>query len=288
MNRKKSIIYLIIASILWSIGGLFIKLVDWNPMAIAGARSGIAVIVMIFYIKKPLRSISLGKIKLLGACTYASLLIFFVIANKLTTSANAILLQFTAPVWVALFSKWFLKKETKKSDWLSIIAVMFGMTLFFIGDLGSGNILGNFIAVLSGISMAGVVIFLKLQDKGSPVEMTLIGNVITFIIGFPFFFLSVPDLKSVLALLILGVFQLGISYILYTIAVKYVSPIEAILIPILEPLLNPVWVFLITGESIGAYGLCGGTIVISAIIIRGLYQQKRKIIKEENNLLEQR
>ncbi|WP_242986299.1 MULTISPECIES: EamA family transporter [Clostridium] len=103
--QKKAILYLVIASILWSIGGLFIKLVNWNPIAIAGARSGIAAIVMLLYLKKP--AIHLGKTKLLGACTYSSLLIFFVTANKLTTSANAILLQFTAPIWVLLFSKVF-------------------------------------------------------------------------------------------------------------------------------------------------------------------------------------
>jgi len=276
LNRKKAIIYLVIASVLWSIGGIFIKLVDWNPMAIAGARSGIAAVVMLFYLKKPIKSLRLGKYKLLGAATYATLLIFFVTANKLTTSANAILLQFTAPVWVVLFSGWFLKEKTQKSDWATIIAVMLGMTLFFIGDLRSGNILGNFIAVLSGISMAGVVIFLKLQEEGSPVEMTLVGNIITFAIGLPFFFLSVPSFKSILGLLILGVFQLGFSYILYTISVKYVSSLEAILIPILEPLLNPIWVFLIAGESLGIYAFLGGTIVITAIIIRVLYQQRKK------------
>lgn len=269
--RKKAIVYVVIASVLWSIGGIFIKLVDWNPMAIAGARSGIGAVVMLFYLKKPVKTLRLGKVKLLGACTYASLLILFVIANKLTTSANAILLQFTAPIWVALFSAWFLKEKAKKSDWAAIIVVMFGMTLFFIGNLNSGNILGNFVAILSGIAMAGVVIFLKLQDEGSPVEMTLIGNIFAFIIALPFFFLSVPSLKSIFALLILGVFQLGVPYILYTAAINHISSVEAILIPVLEPLLNPAWVFLFTGESPGTYAFCGGSIVIIAIIARGLY-----------------
>ncbi len=275
MNRKKAIVYLVIASFLWSIGGLFIKLVDLNPMAIAGARSGIASIVMMFYLKKPVRHLRLGKIKLLGACTYASLLILFVTANKLTTSANAILLQFTATIWVALFSGWFLKEKANKSDWLTIIIVMFGMTLFFIGDIGTGNIIGNFVAVLSGISMAGVVIFLKLQNEGSPVEMTLVGNIITLIIGIPFLLISVPSLKNVLGLLILGVFQLGFSYILYSISVKYVSSIEAILIPVIEPLFNPIWVLLVTGESPGYYAVIGGAIVIFTIIVRGLSQQRK-------------
>lgn len=275
MNRKKAVVFLVVTAFLWSIGGLFIKLVDWNPIAIAGARSGIGAVIMLLYLKKPLRSLKLGKIKLLGACSYASLLILFVTANKLTTSANAILLQFTAPIWVALFSGWFLKEKPTKSDWITIIIVLFGMTLFFIGDLKSGNIAGNFVALLSGIAMAGVIIFLKLQDESSPVEMTLIGNIFTFIIGLPFFFLSVPSLKSISGLLILGIFQLGIPYILYATAIKHVSAIEAILIPVIEPLLNPVWVFLFTKESPGIYTFIGGMIVIIAIITRGLYQQRK-------------
>ncbi|MEW9124976.1 MAG: DMT family transporter [Thermotaleaceae bacterium] len=270
-NRKKAIFYLVIASVLWSIGGLFIKLVDWNPVAIAGARSGIAAMVMLFYLRKPIKSF--GKIKLMGACTYASMVILFVSANKLTTSANAILLQFTAPIWAALFSKWFLKERTKKSDWITIIVVMLGMLLFFIGDLKSGNMLGNFLAVLSGIAMAGMVIFLKLSDGYSPVEVSLLGNLLTFVIGIPFFFLSVPNLTSLLSLLILGVFQLGISYILYAKAIQHVSAIEAILMSVIEPLLNPIWVFWVTGEAPGSYALLGGVLVVCAIVARGLYQQ---------------
>lgn len=276
-QRKKAIIYLIIASLLWSMGGLFIKIIDWNPMAIAGARSGIASIVMLIYLKKPLWNIRIGKKKLLGALTYALLLIFFVTANKFTTAANAILLQFTSPIWVALFSSWFLKEKVRNYDWLAIIAFISGMVLFFIGDLRSGNLFGNIIGLLSGVSMAGVVIFLKLQDEGSPVEMTLVGNIIMLIIGLPFFFFSVPSLESMLTLFILGVFQLGISYIFYTLSIKHVSPVEAILIPVLEPLLNPLWVFLGTGESPGTYAFVGGTIVIMTVILRGIYQQRKEI-----------
>ncbi len=272
--RKKAIVYLIITSVLWSTGGLFIKLVDWNPLAIAGARSGIAAVVIMLYLKKSIKP--LNKITLLGAFAYASLVILFVTANKLTTSANAILLQFTAPIWVALFSGWFLNERPEKSDWLTIIVVMSGMTLFFIGDLKSGNILGNFVAVLSGIAMASLITILKLQDEDRRIETTLVGNIITFIIGFPFFFLSVPNMRSISGLLILGIFQLGIPYILYVTSFKHVSAVEAVLIPVIEPLLNPIWVFGFTGEAPGDHTLLGGAIVIIAIITRGLYQQKKR------------
>ncbi len=272
-NRKRSIIYLVTASILWSIGGLFIKLVNWNPIAIAGARSGISAMVMLCYLGKP--AIGIKKSMLPGALSYALLVFLFVVANKLTTSANAILLQFTAPIWVALFSRWFLKDKIKMSDWITIAIVMVGMILFFSGELETGHMLGNILAVISGIAMASMIIFLKLQGEGSPVRVTLLGNIITFVFALPFFFLSVPDFKSIIAILILGIFQLGISYILYTAAIPYVSAIEAILIPILEPLLNPIWVFWVTGEAPSSNALLGGIIVILAIVARGIYQARK-------------
>jgi len=123
---------------------------------------------------------------------------------------------------------------------------------------------------------------IQLQNEDSPLEMTVVGNIITFIIAIPFFFMSVPSLKSILGLLILGVFQLGISYIFYTGAIKDVSTVEAILIPILEPLLNPVWVFWGTGEVPSVYAILGGVLVIITITLRCLYHQ-RKINKIEQS-----
>jgi drug/metabolite transporter (DMT)-like permease len=120
-----------------------------------------------------------------------------------------------------------------------------------------------------------MVIFLKLQNEGSPVEITLLGNIFTFVIALPFFFLSIPNWSSVFALIILGIFQLGISYILYTTAIPHVSAIDAILIPILEPLLNPIWVFWATREMPGHHAFWGGIIVILAIITRGIYQSRK-------------
>jgi drug/metabolite transporter (DMT)-like permease len=280
MTRRKAIIYVVIASLLWSTGGLLIKLVDWNPMSIAGSRSGISALLMLFYLKKPLKSYKIGKMKFLGALTYTSLVILFVSANKLTTSANAILLQFTAPIWVILLSGWFLKEKSKKSDLITVFIVLSGMVLFFIGDLKTGNTAGNLLAVLSGISMAGMIIFLKLQDEGSPVEMTLLGNIITLIIALPFYH-PVPDLKSIIGLLIMGVFQLGTAYIFYTQSVKYVSSIEAILITVIEPICNPIWVFLATGESPSIYAFLGGSVVIITIILRELYGNKKRNSLEE-------
>lgn len=206
---------------------------------------------------------------------YTGTLICFVSANKLTTSANAILLQFSAPIWVALFSTWFLKEKITKLDWITIAAVMGGMVLFFMENIGGGHLFGNIIAITSGIFFGAMVIFLKLEDKGSPVEITLLGNFFVFLVAIPFLTGITLDMKSILAILALGIFQIGFAYILYTSATPYVSSVEAILIPVIEPLLNPVWVMLFLGEVPGLFALLGGFVIIVAIIGRSLIQANR-------------
>lgn len=274
---------LVLAAVLWSLGGLLIKLIDWNPLAIAGGRSAIAAIVMMIYIRKP--TVQLTKNKVFGALAYTGTLICFVSANKLTTSANAILLQFSAPVWVALFSTWFLKEKITKLDWITIISVMGGMLLFFMENIGGGHIFGNIIAITSGVFFAAMVIFLKFEDKGSPVEITLLGNIFVFLVSIPFFFNIEITPKAILALLALGIFQIGFAYILYTSATPYVSSVEAILIPVIEPLLNPVWVMLFLGEVPGMFALIGGTIIVFAIVIRSLIQaNKEKKLKLKSQM----
>ena len=290
-SKNKAMLMLVLAAVLWSTGGILIKLVDWNPVAIAGARSGISALFMFMYLKykckkktgKTKLNIKFTKVKLIGACIYASTVILFVVANKLTSSANVILLQYTAPIWVALFSGVILNEKVRKADWISIVCVMFGMALFFVGDIERGEMLGNILAAFSGLSLAGVILTLKLQEEGTAVEMTFIGNSITFLIGVPFMLLSVPSLMSIFGLVLLGVFQLGLAYILFAEGVKHVSAVEAILIPVIEPLLNPVWVFIFAGEIPKFMAIIGGIIVVMSVIVRSLYTSiNDKKIKSKN------
>lgn len=290
-NKNKAIIMLILAAVLWSTGGILIKLVEWNPVAIAGARSGISAIFMFMYLKYMRKkntgssklNIKINKIKLIGACIYASTVILFVVANKLTSAANVILLQYTAPIWVAVFSGVVLNEKVRKADWTSIVCVMFGMGLFFVGDIDKGEMLGNILAAFSGLALAGVILTLKLQEDGTAVEMTFIGNGITFLIGIPFMLLSVPSLTSIFGLLLLGVFQLGLAYVLFAESVRHVTAVEAILIPVIEPLLNPVWVFVFAGETPKIMALIGGTIVVLSVVVRSIYTSVNdKKIKSKN------
>ncbi|WMM25914.1 DMT family transporter [Tissierella sp. MB52-C2] len=279
-DRYKGIILAAIASTMWSTGGIFVKLVDWNPISIAGLRSFIAALVMLIYIKKP--KFTKSKPQILGTITTCTTMLCFIIANKLTTSANAILLQYTAPIFVAILGVWILKEKIRWYDILSITVVFLGMILFFIDNVNIGNTLGNIIAILSGFSLACMTISLRLQKDGSAMDTTFFGNMLTFIIAIPFFiFTPLPDVKSIIIIIIMGVFQLGIPYIFYVNSTKYLTALEAILITVIEPLLNPLWVYVFAGENPGIYAIIGGVVVIAAVLIRGIYVSKLESIEEQ-------
>lgn len=271
-DRNKGIIFCIIAAAMWSTAGILFKQISWNPVAISGLRSLIASIVMLGYIKKP--KFKFRKHYIIGILSCATSMIAFVIANKLTTAANAILLQFTSPIFVAILSAIVLKEKLRWYDMASIAAVFVGMTLFFIENISPGNFLGNIIAIGSGLALAITTISLKMESDGSSTEITFFGNMLTFLIALPFIFQSAPDRNSLVFIVIMGIFQLGIPYIFYTQSFKYISALEAILITAVEPLLSPVWVFLFSGESPGIYAMIGGTIVILAVLLRSIYISK--------------
>jgi len=276
-NRKVSIICLVIASILWSTGGLLIKWVDWNPIAIAGIRSGISSLVMIGFWwvltkKLPKRP---DKFVMFGAINYVILVMLFVSANKLTTSANAILLQFTAPIWAMIIGAIFFKVKFDKKDIFTVIVVFAGMILFFIGDIDGGGLLGNILAVISGISMALMIITLKKVTNHKPLEIVIWGNIFTFIVAIPFYSGIVLTSANITGILLLGIFQLGISYIFFTKGIENVTVLEGILIPVIEPLLNPLWVFMGTGEKPSQYALIGGVIVLAAVLYHSTSEVKK-------------
>ncbi len=265
-GRTRSLLLLALTALMWSIGGLFIKSVDANPLAIAGARSAIASAVFITVLKRPRFTWSFAQIG--AALSLSATGILFVTANKMTTAANAILLQFTAPVYVAVLGVWLLKERVKRLDLAAMVLVMGGMVLFFLDNLSASGILGNVVAAASGLSFALFTVFMRMQKDGSPIESVLLGNMITAAIGLPFLYGSAPDAAGWLSLIVLGIVQVGIPYMLYAKAIKQATALEAILIPIIEPILNPVWVFILLGEIPGILSLAGGMIVLAAITAR--------------------
>ncbi|MBT9172159.1 MAG: hypothetical protein DDT21_00540 [Syntrophomonadaceae bacterium] len=263
LSRNEALVFLALAALLWSLGGLLIKLVDWHPLAIAGARSAIAALLFGAVLRRP--KLDWSPLLCGGALAYAATVILFVSATRLTTAANAILLQFTAPVYVALLASWLLKERTRPVDWAAIFFVMVGMGLFFVDGFTAGNQLGNALAVCSGISFAAMLILLRLQKNGATLEPLFLGNVLTALIGAPFMTAPFPGFTGWGALIVLGLFQLGLSYLLYAVAVRHVTALEASLVPVIEPLLNPVWVFLALGEAPGGWALAGGALVLSSV-----------------------
>lgn len=272
-DRIRALFFLGLTAVLWSMGGLLIKSIHTNPMAIAGTRSAIAALLILAVIRRP--KLEFSGTKIIGAVCYALTVFLFVTATKMTTAANAILLQYTAPIYVALFSAKILKEKISWFDWAVIAVVLGGMGVFFLDKFSAGHFWGNLIAIASGVAFAGVAIFLRKQKDESPLESIFWGNVLTALIGLPFLIGSVPGPTGWGCLLILGIVQLGFSYILYASAIKHVTALEAILIPVLEPILNPLWVLLFIGEKPGRWSLVGGGIVLVAVTVRCVMQAIR-------------
>jgi drug/metabolite transporter (DMT)-like permease len=178
------------------------------------------------------------------------------------------LLQYTSPIYVALLGAWFLEERATWLDWTTILVVMFGMVLFFLDDLTTGGFWGNVCAISSGVTFACFVLFMRKQKNDSPLESVFLGNILTALIGFPFMFRTMPTASSWVGLLLLGVLQLGLSHVLYSVAIKHVTALEAILISVIEPILNPLWVLLALGEAPGPWAFFGGSIVLVSVTIR--------------------
>lgn len=266
-EKRRAILQIIIAAILLSTGGIILKFIDMPSMAIAGSRAIFSAAVVWLYVRKP--RFTYSKAQISGAICYSSMVILFIVANKLTTAANAIILQFTAPIWVAILGVMILKEKPR---WYDIIAIIFtgaGMLLFFLDDMGGGSAAGNIIAVISGVALAGVTISLRFQKDGSPVETTLLGHLITIAIGMPFIIGATLNMQNIIGIFLLGTFQLGLAYIFYSLAIKHLTAMETILIMVLEPILNPIWVFLYNGERPGFMSFLGGIIVVGTIVWRG-------------------
>jgi len=276
-SHIRALLLLLIAATLWSFGGVLIKLIVWNPLAIAGMRSAIAGLFLILFLRKP--KISFSKVQLACAIAYACTTTAFVVGNKLTTAANVILLQYTAPIYVALFGSWFLNERAHLFDWVVILICLGGMVLFFLDELTYGGLWGNVISVFSGITFGAMILLLRKQKSGSPLESVLLGNMLVALVMLPFMFGSMPDMRSWMGLGLLGTFQLGLSYVLYSIAIKRVTALEGVLVPIIEPVLNPLWVFLLVGERPGPWAIAGGIIIFITISIRSIipvYQGRAK------------
>lgn len=280
-EHTKGILAVFLTALLWSSGGLFIKLVTHSPMQISFFRCLIAAIVFAALFRNKI--LKLNPLALLNSFSYAAVLILFVIATKTTTAANAIFLQSTAPIYVLIFEPILTKTKWEKINIITIAVCFLGMILFFIGDLTPGDIKGNLAALLAGVAFAAFFLGMKKNDKQYGEASIFYANIIVALICIPFV-TEVRELSfnNLWMLVFLGVFQIAFAYALFSYGIKKILAVEASIISMLEPVLNPVWVFIGYGEVPSVYAIIGGLIIITAVVIRtliaGTPTLKRKFI----------
>lgn len=273
MTRRHALILLLLTAFFWSLGGLMIKKVDLHPLAIAGFRSAIAVPFLLAF-RRPRFTWSIPQIG--GACAYAGNMFSFVAATKLTTAANAILIQYTAPVYVAIFGIWFLKERPQRIDWAVIAITLAGLVLFFLDELSLSGMTGNLLAIVAGLTFAWMILCLRKQKDGSALESVLLGNLLTALCAIPFMVQQWPTSNDWQWLVLLGTVQTGLPYLLYTVAIRHVTAIEGVLVPVVEPLMNPLWALLFLGEVPGPWAMIGGVVILSAVTFRAAAPQWKK------------
>ncbi len=277
MTRNRAILEMLLCAALWSIAGIFIKLIPWNSIVIAGLRSLIAGLVMFVYMRARGIGFTADRRSLAGGAALCLTLTCFVAANKLTTAANSIVLQFTAPMFIVVFSALFLKKRFSRADVLAVVLTMAGISLFFFDQLTPGHLAGNCVAIFAGMAFACYYMSLEGASESQRMSAILIAHGLTFLVGLPFTFVYPPELSAapVACILVLGVVQLGIPYVLLGRASGACPPLACSLLGAVEPLLNPVWVFIFDGEAPGLWALIGGGVVVATITVWCVYGDLR-------------
>ena len=274
------------AAFLWSTSGLFIKLLDWHPIVIAGTRSFLAVLfLLIVRLVSPPPKGTKNRAFPLWACafSFAFTVITYVYALKLTTAANTILLQYGAPVWAALLGWYFVKEKPHWEQWGALALVMAGLLLFFRGGLGQGAFLGNILAIVSGILLGAHSVFLRMLKDGHPMDALLLSHVIIAVISIPFIFLYPPNFtpSTILPILYMGIIQMGVASLFFSYGIKRTTAIQAMLTAIIDPILNPVWVLIVLGEKPSLWALLGGAIIITSVVASSVIGMRRGTVDAE-------
>lgn len=269
---------MIACAVMWSIGGILMKYIDCSAFFIAGARSFISGLVVLAYMESCRMKVQFNRQSVAAGISLCGCVTCFVCANKMTTAANAIVLQYVSPAVVLLISALFLGQKLRKIE-VGVVALTFcGILLFFVDELDLGSMAGNFVAIASGTFMGAMFIFnAKIDDMSVKMSGILFAHLMTALIGLPVGIASGHmnlDMRAVLFLVILGIVQLGIPYVLYGKASSLISPLACSLIGMVEPLLNPVWVALFYGEIPGVFAIIGGVIVLGAVVFYNIWDEK--------------
>ena len=279
-SRRKGEILMVTCAVLWSVGGLFIKYMSWNPFLIAGLRSVISGLVVVVFMSARGLKFQFQRQAALSGLMICGTNLFFVVATKTTTAANAITLQYIAPAVVLIISAVFLHQKLKRVEVAVVAVTFFGIILFFLDKLERGALAGNLIAIASGFFFAGVFLVNgAIRDESTKMTGVFLSHVFLAMIGVPvgaIVGLPVFRAEDFLLLILLGIVQLGIPYIRCAEATSLISPLECSLIGMLEPIMNPIWVALFYGEIPGRFALLGGVIVITTVMLYTIWSEKQK------------
>lgn len=281
------VFYILIAVLLWSTGGLFIKMTTLDAFSVNAGRSFFAALTVAAFTYK--KGLKLDGFTLLTSLLYAGTLSCFVYANKTTTAANAIFLQYTAPIYILILSPFLLREKFHFRDLFTVVLCLAGMSLFFLDSSGadtkfaSNVFVGNIAALFSGLFFGLYFVLLRhpksLENKNPSISV-FYGNLIIVLLMIPLMLQNPPSPNStdIFAILFLGVFQIGISYLLFTYGISAgVRSLDASIIGFVEPLLNPVWVFLILGERPSKWAIIGGAIIIATVALHTFINNRNKL-----------
>ena len=277
-SKQKGPLLVFLAAVFYSIGGLCIKVIPWGGMAINGGRTAIALVVIGGYLLAIRHRPRLNRWVILGALCVCSTNILFSVANKMTTAANAIVLQFTAPIFVMLLSALFFRRRPARLDLAACAVVLGGIVLCFADSLSGGGLAGDVLALLSGLTYAGVFLMNDMPDSDA-ISSVFWGDVISAVVGLPFVALETDfSLVPMVSLLVLGVFQVAVAYILLTVGLKTTPAVTASLVSGIEPVLNPILVAVFYQEHMGALSLVGAAVVILGVVgynvLRGIQERR--------------
>ena len=275
VDRRTGVLFVFIAAVLYSIGGLCIKVIPWSGIAINGGRTAIALVVIGAFLAATRHPPRLNRWIFLGAVCVFGTNLLYAVANKLTTAANTIVLQFTAPIFVIVFSLLFWHKRPKKLDLIACAVVFGGVLFFFVDSLEMGGGLGNFLALLSGVSYAGVFLMNDMPDSDA-LSSVFWGEVLSSVTGLPFLLQETEfPPTAILSLVVLGVFQVALAYILLAIGLKTTPPVMASLVSGIEPVLNPILVAVFYQEYMGPFALIGAAVVIVGVVGYNVIQARQ-------------
>ena len=266
-HRHKGTLCVFLAALLYSIGGLCIKVIPWNGMSINSGRNLISLVVIGVYLLLTGHRPRFNRWIFLGALAICGTNTFFTLANKLTTAANTIVLQFTAPIFVIVLSLIFWRRRPGRMDLIACAVVVLGVLCFFVDSLEAGGMVGNVLALVSGLSYAGVFLLNDLPDS-DPISSVFWGDVMSAVIGLPFLLQEREFTPTAItSLVILGAFQVGLAYILLTIGLRTTPAVTASLVSGIEPVLNPILVAVFYQETVGPLALVGAAIVVGTVVI---------------------